>query len=124
MEPFDKLDWDVECTAVVWKKLCSNTFTLEQKRRVVYKVQQLAKGKFQSSQTVLNIPSTLHLYVAKVTKDIRIIWELAIAYSPRLNNLEGTNGDAWGLHSMECQRIYSEIIRVWDVVFENSKSNW
>jgi hypothetical protein len=53
----------------------------------------------------------------------RIIWEKAINFSPRCNDnaacsLNDTNDNATELQE---DRIYTEVIRIWDIVIDHDK---
>ena len=55
----------------------------------------------------------------------RIMWELAVAFSPRCSEsaerrlLPDQGGEI--THPVRGGRIYSEIIRVWDIVLDHDK---
>ncbi|XP_052783611.1 TPR and ankyrin repeat-containing protein 1-like [Mya arenaria] len=123
---FDNLEWEVECTAEVWKTLRDRHVTTELKQRIVHKIQLLASGDWQPHlcKKLRNVPATLNLFEAKFSKGRRIIWELAVAFSPRLSETAERR-----LHleqeeitqAVKGGRIYSEIIRVWDIVLDHDK---
>ncbi|KAH3807147.1 hypothetical protein DPMN_135480, partial [Dreissena polymorpha] len=75
----------------------------------------LASGDWQPHlcKKVRHIPATLNLFEAKFSKGGRIMWELAITFSPRLSNTEG------GMQG----KVFSEVIRIWDVVVDHDKLN-
>lgn len=54
---------------------------------------------------------------------MRILWELAIAFSPRLSEEaeKRINEDIQEELAVRGGRIYTEIIRVWDIVFQHQK---
>ncbi|WAR27589.1 TRNK1-like protein, partial [Mya arenaria] len=109
---FDNLEWEVECTAEVWK-------TLRDRHRIVHKIQLLASGDWQPNlcKKLRNVPVTLKLFEAKFSKARRIIWELAVAFSPRLNETAERQEEI--TQTAKAGRIYSEIIRVWDIVMDH-----
>ena len=53
----------------------------------------------------------------------RILWEKAIAFSPRCSETaeRRLQGEGEVTHSVVGGRIYSEIIRVWDIVLDHDK---
>jgi len=116
----------VECTAEVRRILQDKHVMPELKQRVIKQILQLARGDWQPSLTnTLKLPSksTLNLFETKLSKKCRVIWEKAIGFSPRLSKttetrlkVDGVPGDNYGAKE---GRIYSEIIRVWDIVFDH-----
>ncbi|XP_021340034.1 uncharacterized protein LOC110441249 isoform X2 [Mizuhopecten yessoensis] len=127
VQAFDNLEWEVECTSDVWRTLRDNHVLPELKRRIVCKVQHLASGEWRKSLckpvTASKMPEALRIFEAKLSKGGRILWELAIAFSPRLSesaerrlNVEEEEGEDLAVRG---GRIYSEVIRVWDIVFDH-----
>ncbi|XP_019630930.1 PREDICTED: LOW QUALITY PROTEIN: TPR and ankyrin repeat-containing protein 1-like [Branchiostoma belcheri] len=126
---FDKdLPWEVECTDKVKKILKKKAFPYEVKKRVVEKVNRLAKGEWINNLTkkVRGRPQEegMQLFEAKIDKASRILWELAIAFSPRLsdNPIEWLKGVQEAEESTTLApggRIYTEIIRIWDIVLDH-----
>ncbi|XP_060067394.1 TPR and ankyrin repeat-containing protein 1-like [Ylistrum balloti] len=127
VQAFDNLEWEVECTADVWRTLRDNHVLPELKQRIVRKVQHLASGEWRRSLckpiTASKMPETLRLFEAKLSKGGRIIWELAIAFSPRLSESaeRRLNAEEEEVEDLAVQggRIYSEVIRVWYIVFDH-----
>lgn len=124
---FDNLEWEVECTADVWKKLQDSKIQQDLKRRAINKLVLLAKGEWQPHLCVpvRMVPSNLKLYESKLSKGARILWELAIAFSPRCSEtadqlLLGSEEDC-EKQQVRGGRIYSEIIRVWDIIYDHNK---
>ena len=70
LQVFDNLEWEVECTAEVWKTLRDKHVIPELKQRIVRKVQLLASGEWQPHlcKKLKNVPPTLNLFEAKFTK--------------------------------------------------------
>ena len=69
---------------------------------------------------VRRVPDTLNLHQAKFVKGARILWELAIAFSPRLSEAAEKRIDEEerrGEFAVRGGRMYTEIIRIWDIVF-------
>ncbi|XP_052214816.1 TPR and ankyrin repeat-containing protein 1-like isoform X2 [Dreissena polymorpha] len=125
-EVFDNLEWEVECTTEVWKTLRDKRVLPELKRRIVHKIQLLASGNWQPHlcKKLVHVRPTLNLFEAKFSKGRRIIWELAVAFSPRLSEtaerrLHSKQGDL--IQPVRGGKIYSEIIRVWDIVMDHNK---
>lgn len=76
------------------------------------------------SSQVHRVPDTIKLYQAKFVKGARILWELAIAFSPRLSEAAEKRIDEderKGEFAVRGGRMYTEIIRIWDIVFQYDK---
>ena len=113
-ERFEDYTWEVECTESVWKTLAKLDRPL--RKLAVSKIRRLAKGEWHCKfRMPIHNLSNLHLYELRLTKRSRIVWELAIAYSPRCTQNSQT------LHvDSPSTVIYSEIIRIWSVVLNCS----
>ena len=119
--PFEDLPWEVDCTDRVWKVMRSKKVDNNTRRRIINKIRMLANGRW--SKTLCKRlegdakKEGIQLYESKLTKSQRIIWEKTVAFSGRLSdkpelrlNVENSRG-----------RIYSDIIRVWDIVLDHDK---
>ena len=112
---FEGLPWEVECTAEVWKILRGKRLEPWKKKQFVEKVKSLALGRdnwtFHLCQRLEGLPKSygMLLYETRLTDAARILWECAVAFSPRYSNEENDRK----------AKIYSEIIRVWDIVFDH-----
>ena len=110
----DSLKWEVEFPENVVKhfKGMSNDKIL---RLAISKIQHLALGiPTKNHRWCKRIRSDEEIYETRVTKAIRIIWEVATQFSPSLTSklrnskLESAiDGDYY---------LYSEVIRIWDIV--------
>ena len=119
--PFEELPWEVDCTDRVWKVMRSKKVDNNLRKRIIHKIRMLANGRW-SKKLCKRLEGTakkegIQLYESKLTKAQRIIWEKTIAFSGRLSdkpehrlNEENSVG-----------RIYSDIIRVWDIVLDHDK---
>ena len=117
---FDDLVWEVECTADVWKLLKDKRVLKFVKRRSISKIQRLASGDWTRglAKKLDHIPSDIQLYEAKLSKGARILWELAIAFSPRRSeDADRRLGANKSVVKGGC--IYSEVIRVWHIVLRH-----
>ncbi|XP_028397252.1 LOW QUALITY PROTEIN: TPR and ankyrin repeat-containing protein 1-like [Dendronephthya gigantea] len=126
-ETFDKLTWEVQCTYDVLKKLKEKKIPRDMKRKIVtiirqlkfmssrQPVRQLANGRMRGSLAKRLVGIASHsdilLFEAKLDKSARIIWERAIAFSPRCSVSNRKNENNGG--------IYTEVIRIWDIVFDH-----
>ena len=104
---FDDLPWEVECSSYVHKILKSKHFV--KLRPFFFRIiHQIASGNrsdaLQKSVIKENGPP---LFEAKLSKGARIIWEEALQFSPK--------------HSQANYRIYTEVIRVWDIETDHDK---
>ena len=82
---FDDLDWEVECTSDVWRTLQNKKVSSDMKERIIGAIQLLASGEWSTRlcKKLKGAPDTMQLFEAKLSRDSRLIWELAIAFSPR-----------------------------------------
>ena len=119
--PFEDLPWEVDCTDRVWKVMRSKRVDNCMRRRIINKIRMLANGRWNTTMCKrlegAAKKADIQLYESKLTKSYRIIWEKTIAFSGRCSenpelrlNLENPAG-----------RIYSDIIRVWDIVLDHDK---
>ena len=114
---FEGLPWEVECTSEVWKVLHGKRLESWKKKMFVEKVRNLAQGRDNWTphlcKRLEGLPKNrgMLLYETRLTDAARIIWECAVAFSPRYSD-EDTESKT---------TIYSEIIRIWDIVFDHDK---
>ena len=119
--PFEDLPWEVDCTDRVWKVMRSKRVDNCMRRRIIKKIRMLANGRWNTTMCK-RLEGTakkdgIQLYESKLTKSYRIIWEKTIAFSGRCSEnpeLRLNLGNPAG-------RIYSDIIRVWDIVLDHDK---
>ncbi|XP_041100859.1 TPR and ankyrin repeat-containing protein 1-like isoform X2 [Polyodon spathula] len=122
----DNMTWEIECTSDVLKKIASKDVSLNMKAKIVQVIQQLGNGEWTSSlQKKLKYSnSEIKLYEAKLDKGARMLWELAIDFSPRCSeNPEKIIETEQSSHSTDgaTGKVYSEMIRVWDIVTDHDK---
>ena len=116
----DNLTWEVECTAQVWKILQGKRLAPDMKKRMVKIIIELASGNMEGhlAKRLEGLPkqNNILLYESKLSKAARILWERAVAFSPRCSN----NSELLGEMKEERHgRIYSEVIRIWDIVLDH-----
>ena len=108
---FEGLSWEIEYTENVKKFFANNKVPKKEKRAVIVAVKKLAGQEgipihnLNTSKQLTsnkNLSSSI-LYESRFSKGSRIIFELAIQFSPRLT-------------SKSSHKIYSEVIRLWDIV--------
>ena len=119
--PFEDLPWEVDCTDRVWKVMRSKKVDNNMRKRIIEKVQMLANGRWSKTlcKRLEGEPKKhgIHLYESKLTKGQRILWEETVAFSGRLSDLPENR-----LREETSEgRIYSDIIRVWDIVLDHDK---
>ena len=114
---FEGLPWEVECTAEVWKVLHDKRLEPWKKKLFVEKVRNLAQGRdnwtLHLCKRLEGLPKSrgMLLYETRLTDAARIVWECAVAFSPRYSDEDIESKTT----------IYSEIIRIWDIVFDHDK---
>ena len=105
---FQNCSWEVECTESVWKTLSN---LRKSQRRVAFdRILCLAKGEWHHEFHSSMNHHSLQLYKLQLPGDICIIWELAIAYSPRCTQSQDPSAKS------QKETLFSEIIRVWSVI--------
>ena len=110
--------WEVECTEKVKKFFVNPKVSLSERKAAVKKIKTIADGIPLNNQDLCKkVRSDSKLYETKFTKGARIIWEVAVQFSPRLTRSEADNST----HQREY--IYSEVIRLWDVVRDHDNLN-
>ena len=115
-DTFNDLTWEVECTSDVLKTLSDRKLHSDKKRKIVRIIRQLAKGDMRGScakrLTGIAKEADMLLCEAKLDKSARILWEKAIAFSPRCS--DSFNND----YEKSCG-IYTEVVRTWNVVLNH-----
>ena len=107
---FQECAWEVECTEIVWKTLSKLD---KQLRRVIFeRIHCLARGEWHHDFHCTINHDRLRLYKLQLPGDVSIIWELAIAYSPRCtqSQIPSSTGDDVK------EILFTEIIRIWSIV--------
>ena len=119
--PFEDLPWEVDCTDRVWKIMRNRKVGFSTRKRIIDKIRMLANGRW--SKTLCKRlegeakRKDIELYESKLTKGQRIIWEKTIAFSGRCSEKPELRLDKKNPEG----RIYSDIIRVWDIVLDHDK---
>ena len=115
-DTFNDLTWEVECTSDVLKTLSDRKLHSDKKRKIVRIIRQLAEGDMRGScakrLTGIAKEADMLLFEAKLDKSARILWEKAIAFSPRCSDSSNNN------HKKSCG-IYTEVVRIWNIVFNH-----
>ena len=106
---FDGLPWEVECTESVLKFIKSDN-SRHLRYKIIQQIRRIASGEFHK-KLCKEVGSSLKLYEAKITKAARLLWEVAIQFSPRCTGQAGAG------------HIFSEVIRIWSVVLDHDDIN-
>ena len=101
---FDNLPWEVEVTDRVLLFLKDPAYSKVLKVSVISRLQELAKGCLSDDKT---LSCSAQLYKTSLTGLSCIMWEKAIQFSSRCTDKT---------KSEDSGHVYSEVIRVWDVI--------
>lgn len=127
IQDFDNMTWEIECTSEMLKKLGSKSISHYMKKKIVFAVQQLGNGEWTQGlqKRLKHLKSNIQLYEAKLDKGARMLWEIAIEFSPRCSeNAEKIIENEQSTHpANKTGRVYTEIIRIWDIVLAHDKLN-
>ncbi|XP_056376348.1 TPR and ankyrin repeat-containing protein 1 isoform X3 [Hyla sarda] len=119
---FNNMTWEVECSPEVLKKLGCKSVAQYMKKKIIVSIQKLGNGEWtRSLRKQLKLNSNIKLYEVKLDKGARMLWELAIDFSPRCS--EEPEKILSELSSVKTGKVYTEIIRIWDIVFDHCKLN-
>uniref|UniRef100_A0A673TAS5 Tetratricopeptide repeat and ankyrin repeat containing 1 n=1 Tax=Suricata suricatta TaxID=37032 RepID=A0A673TAS5_SURSU len=125
LQDFENMTWEIECTSEVLKKLSSKVMTKVMKKKILLTIQQLGNGEWTQGlqKRLKHLKGSIQLFEAKLDKGARMLWELAIDFSPRCSeNPEKVITTERSLHCPEKSgRVYTEIIRIWDIVLDHCK---
>ncbi|XP_066484289.1 TPR and ankyrin repeat-containing protein 1 isoform X2 [Tiliqua scincoides] len=125
IQDFDNMTWEIECTSEMLKKLGSKSISPIMKKKIVFVVQQLGNGEWTQGlqKRLKHSKSNIQLYEAKLDKGARMLWEIAIEFSPRCSeNAEKIiENELSSDPTNKTGRVYTEIIRIWDIVLDHNK---
>ena len=112
---FDGLPWEVECTQDVWKIITDVKLSPHVKSAILKKMRLLANGQWtkELAKKVKGVSKSLKLYEARLNRHSRLIWEVAISFSPRCSMKEkftSLTDDC-----AEKGAVYVDKIRLWDI---------
>ncbi|XP_062986061.1 TPR and ankyrin repeat-containing protein 1 isoform X2 [Elgaria multicarinata webbii] len=126
-QDFDNMTWEIECTSEMLKKLGNKSIPRYMKSKVIYIIQQLGNGEWTQGlqKRLKHLKGDIQLFEAKLDKGARMLWELAIDFSPRCSETaEKIIENEHSTHPTEkTGRVYTEIIRIWDIVLDHDKLN-
>ncbi|KAG8442714.1 hypothetical protein GDO86_011493 [Hymenochirus boettgeri] len=122
---FNNLTWEIECAPEALKKLGSKAMPLYMKKKIIVSIQKLGNGEWTCSlhKQLKYLKSDIKLFEVKLDKGARMLWELAVDFSPRCS--EDPEKIMAGEESSNAfdktGRVYTEIIRIWDIVLDHGK---
>ncbi|XP_071417547.1 TPR and ankyrin repeat-containing protein 1 isoform X2 [Pithys albifrons albifrons] len=126
-QEFDNMTWEVECTPEMLKTLSSNAVPHDLKTKTVRTIKQLGNGEWLRSlqKPLKHLKADIQLYEAKLNKGARMLWELAIDFSPRCSESPEKIMETEQTKSLpeKSGRVYTEIIRIWAIVLDHGKLN-
>ncbi|NXJ66937.1 TRNK1 protein, partial [Rostratula benghalensis] len=125
VQEFDNMTWEIECTPEALKTLGSKAVPRYLKAKTIMTIKQLGNGEWTRGlhKPLKHLKADIQLYEAKLGKGARMLWELAIDFSPRCSEsaekimeTEQTKG-----LPEKSGRVYTEIIRIWAIVLDHCK---
>ncbi|NWV71951.1 TRNK1 protein, partial [Malurus elegans] len=127
VQEFDNMTWEIECTPEMLKTLSSKAMPHYMKAKTIMAIKQLGNGEWSRGlqKPLKHLKADIQLYEAKLDKGARMLWELAIDFSPRCSDspekiMETEQAKS---HPEKSGRVYTEIIRIWAIVLDHCKLN-
>ncbi|NWI13292.1 TRNK1 protein, partial [Crypturellus soui] len=125
VQEFDNMTWEIECTPETLKTLRSKALPCYLKHKTIMAIQRLGSGEWTRGlqKPLRHLKADIQLYEAKLGKGERMLWELAIDFSPRCSEsaekiMEKEQSKS---HPEKSGRVYTEIIRIWAIVLDHCK---
>ncbi|XP_068863754.1 TPR and ankyrin repeat-containing protein 1 [Aphelocoma coerulescens] len=127
VQEFDNMTWEIECTPEMLKTLSSKAVPHYLKAKTIMTIKRLGNGEWSRSlqKPLKHLKADIQLYEAKLGKGARMLWELAIDFSPRCSESPEKimETEQTKSHSEKSGRVYTEIIRIWAIVLDHCKLN-
>ncbi|NXX51843.1 TRNK1 protein, partial [Tricholaema leucomelas] len=127
VQEFDNMTWEIECTPEMLKTLGSKAVPQYLKTRTIMTIKQLGNGEWTKGlqKPLKHLKADIQLYEAKLGKGARMLWELAIDFSPRCSESAEKIMETEQTKSQpeKSGRVYTEIIRIWAIVLDHCKLN-
>ncbi|NXH15878.1 TRNK1 protein, partial [Bucco capensis] len=127
VQEFDNMTWEIECTPEMLKTLSSKAVPHYLKTRTIMTIKQLGNGEWTKGlrKPLKHLKADIQLYEAKLGKGARMLWELAIDFSPRCSESAEKIMETEQTKSLpeKSGRVYTEIIRIWAIVLDHCKLN-
>ncbi|NXG23123.1 TRNK1 protein, partial [Grallaria varia] len=126
-QEFDNMTWEIECTPESLKTLSNKAVPHDLKTKTIRTIKQLGNGEWSRSlqKPLKHLKADIQLYEAKLNKGARMLWELAIDFSPRCSESPEKIMETEQTKSLpeKSGRVYTEIIRIWAIVLDHGKLN-
>ncbi|NXG77304.1 TRNK1 protein, partial [Baryphthengus martii] len=127
VQEFDNMTWEIECTPETLKTLASKAVPHYLKTKTIMTIKQLGNGEWTRGlqKPLKHLEADIQLYEAKLGKGARMLWELAIDFSPRCSESAEKIMEKEQAISLpdKSGRVYTEIIRIWAIVLDHCKLN-
>ncbi|XP_064525921.1 TPR and ankyrin repeat-containing protein 1 isoform X2 [Pseudopipra pipra] len=124
-QEFDNMTWEIECTPEMLKTLSSKAVPHDLKTKTIRTIKQLGNGEWTRGlqKPLKHLKANIRLYEAKLDKGARMLWELAIDFSPRCSESPEKIMETEQTKSLpeKSGRVYTEIIRIWAIVLDHGK---
>uniref|UniRef100_A0A8C5PKW3 Tetratricopeptide repeat and ankyrin repeat containing 1 n=1 Tax=Leptobrachium leishanense TaxID=445787 RepID=A0A8C5PKW3_9ANUR len=124
---FSSMTWEIECAPEALKKLGCKSVPHYMKNKILLSILKLGNGEWTRGlrKPLKFSKSDIKLYEVKLDKGARMLWELAIDFSPRCSEDPEKIMESELSHSAlkKTGRVYTEIIRIWDIVLDHCKLN-
>ncbi|XP_027584944.2 TPR and ankyrin repeat-containing protein 1 [Pipra filicauda] len=124
-QEFDNMTWEIECTPETLKTLSSKAVPHDLKTKTIRTIKQLGNGEWTRGlqKPLKHLKANIRLYEAKLDKGARMLWELAIDFSPRCSESPEKIMETEQTKSLpeKSGRVYTEIIRIWAIVLDHGK---
>ncbi|XP_010072899.1 PREDICTED: TPR and ankyrin repeat-containing protein 1 [Pterocles gutturalis] len=127
VQEFDNMTWEIECTPEMLKMLGSKAVPRYLKTKTIMTIKRLGNGEWTRGlqKPLKHLNADIQLYEAKLGKGARMLWELAIDFSPRCSESAEKIMETEQTKSLpeKSGRVYTEIIRIWAIVLDHCKLN-
>ncbi|NXA75537.1 TRNK1 protein, partial [Thryothorus ludovicianus] len=127
VQEFDNMTWEIECTPEMLKTLSSKAVPHYLKTKTIMTIKRLGNGEWSRGlqKPLKHLKADIQLYEAKLDKGARMLWELAIDFSPRCSESPEKimETEQTKSHLEKSGRVYTEIIRIWAIVLDHCKLN-
>ncbi|KFP88590.1 TPR and ankyrin repeat-containing protein 1, partial [Apaloderma vittatum] len=127
VQEFDNMTWEIECTPEALKTLGSKAVPHYLKTKTIMTIKQLGNGEWTRGlqKPLKHLKADIQLYEAKLGKGARMLWELAIDFSPRCSESAEKIMETEQTKSLpeKSGRVYTEMIRIWAIVLDHCKLN-
>ncbi|XP_009953660.1 PREDICTED: TPR and ankyrin repeat-containing protein 1, partial [Leptosomus discolor] len=125
VQEFDNMTWEIECTPEMLKTLGSKAVPYYLKTKTIMTIKQLGNGEWTRGlqKPLKHLKADIQLYEAKLGKGARMLWELAIDFSPRCSESAEKIMETEQTKSLpeKSGRVYTEMIRIWAIVLDHCK---